>query len=350
MHTGIQNLKLQLQVVLCAFLCMKYRMVDASEESHWLQVMSGHRKEITSLSIHPSGKLALSTSRDSTLRIWDLIKGRCSYHHVLDAIADVVAFSPSGALYALVVGNKVTIHKIGQEAGLCGELPHSRRVMCMAWANDDTLLTGTEAGSMHAWDVGTSTQICEMMKAHQTRLRGLTVASKASREGEPQAQYIVASAASDGVVKTWCFAIELDQATWQPLSELATGARLTCLTLVTPATPSEQAVVQHKRAKAKQAKLAKVQKGKAAKKDIVAPSAAGVKKVKQNQRTQVDKLPKSMPAQPNLKRIGVVANGVVDFTDAAVKAHAGPTGANSIQLGTKRTKPHAKSSKRRRAG
>lgn len=317
--------------------------------------MSGHRKEITSLSIHPSGRLALSTSRDSTLRIWDLIKGRCSYHHVLDATADVVAFSPSGALYALVVGNKVTIHRIGQDAGLSGELPHPTRVMCMAWADDNVLLTGTEAGSMHAWDVPSGVQTCEKVKAHQTRLRGLAVGSRElsaspviqSKSTSNQAQFTVASAASDGVVKTWCFSHGVDEAELQPVSEVATGARLTCLTLVTPAAPSEQAIVQHRQAKAQQAKLAKLHKGKGVDKDTIAPHKAGVKKLKQ--RTKAAKAPKTTPAQPNLKRLGVVANGVVDFTDAAVKAHTGPTGANSVQLGKKGYKAHAKSSKRRPA-
>lgn len=323
--------------------------------------MSGHRKEITSLAIHPSGKLALSTSRDSTLRIWDLIKGRCSYHQILDSIADVVAFSPSGSLYALLAGKQVTIHRLGQFSGLSGELLHPRRVMCMAWVNDDTLLTGTEAGSIHAWDICSSTQTCEVVKAHQTRVRGLTVSSQHRLAlNVPQEsqigvapQFTVASAASDGVVKTWCFTSETDQVTLQPVSELATGARLTCLTLVTPAAPSEQAIVQHKRAKAQQAKVAKVQKGKAVNSGTVAPHAAGVRQV--NHRTKVDKAKiakasKPVLALPDLKRVGVVANGVVDFTDAAVKAHPGPTGANSVQLGKTGTRRHAnaKSSKRGR--
>ena len=315
-------------------------------------MLSGHRKEITSLSIHPSGKLALSTSRDSTLRIWDLIKGRCSYHQVLDAIADVVAFSPSGVLYALSVGNKVTIHKIGQEAGLFGELPHPRRVMCVTWADDDILLTGTEAGSIHAWDVPSSVQTLVKVKAHQTRLRGLAVGpqellASPDTQAHTPTQFTVASAASDGVVKTWCISPRVDQADLQPVSELATGARLTCLTLVTPAAPSEQAVVQHRQAKAQQAKLAKSQQGKGIKKGMTAPRDGGIRKPKQ--RTNVDKAPETPSAQPNLRRVGVVINGVVDFTDAAVKAHAGPTGANAVQLSKQVNQGHAKSSKRRRA-
>ena len=317
--------------------------------------MTGHRKEITSLSIHPSGKLALSTSRDSTLRIWDLVKGRCSYHHILDAVADIVSFSPSGALYALVSNTKVTVHKIGQEAGLCGELPHTRRVLCLAWCTNDVLLTGTEAGSIHAWNVTTNTQICDQTKAHQTRIRGLTVDVGANADtviGQEatllgQASCTVASIASDGTIKTWHFDAELNEDALQPVAELASGARLTCLTLVRPVAPSPQAAAQFKQSKAKQGKLAKKQKAELAHMDGLAPQKAGVSKLKQNRKG--DKVQKAESAQPDLKRVGVVDNGVIDFTDAAVRAHTGPTGANSVQLGNKGAKRQITSGKTRRS-
>lgn len=31
------------------------------------------------LSVHPSGKLALTVSRDKTLKTWNLIEGKCAY-------------------------------------------------------------------------------------------------------------------------------------------------------------------------------------------------------------------------------------------------------------------------------
>lgn len=34
---------------------------------------------VTSLSVHPSGKLALSVGHDGTLRTWNLVKGRQAY-------------------------------------------------------------------------------------------------------------------------------------------------------------------------------------------------------------------------------------------------------------------------------
>ncbi len=276
--------------------------------------MTGHRKAITSLSIHPSGKLALSTSRDSTLRIWDLIKGRCSYHHILEAIADVVAFSPSGSLYALVAGSKVTIHKIGKEAGLLGELVHSRRVLCMAWNTDDMLLTGTEAGSIHAWDVSSSIQICEKVKAHQTRLRGLTVTAQTAAQPassdvhvqspavKMQTQYTVASAASDGSVKMWRFSPDKQDGALQKVSEVSTGARLTCLGLVHPQPSALQTGKQPGKANRQRHK------------QMLKTSAGQVKKQKTSVVAADAKPPQPVLPKPDLKKVGVAKNGVVDFT------------------------------------
>ena len=38
-----------------------------------------NRKPVNCISIHPTGKMALSVSKDMTLRTWNLIKGRSAY-------------------------------------------------------------------------------------------------------------------------------------------------------------------------------------------------------------------------------------------------------------------------------
>jgi protein MAK11 len=40
-----------------------------------VHVLSGHKEAITSISIHPSGKLALSVSKDNTMKLWNLVQG-----------------------------------------------------------------------------------------------------------------------------------------------------------------------------------------------------------------------------------------------------------------------------------
>jgi WD40 repeat protein len=61
-----------------------------------LKLMRGHKGPVRSLTVHPSGRLALSVGHDRSLRMWNLAKGRCSYTARLEAEADLVTFSPSG--------------------------------------------------------------------------------------------------------------------------------------------------------------------------------------------------------------------------------------------------------------
>jgi WD40 repeat protein len=65
-----------------------------------LKLMRGHKGPVRSLSVHPSGRLALSVGHDRGLRMWNLAKGRCSYTARLEAEADLVAFNPSGDVSA----------------------------------------------------------------------------------------------------------------------------------------------------------------------------------------------------------------------------------------------------------
>lgn len=61
-----------------------------------LKLMRGHKGPVRSLSVHPSGRLALSVGHDRGLRMWNLAKGRCSYTAKLDLEADYIGFSADG--------------------------------------------------------------------------------------------------------------------------------------------------------------------------------------------------------------------------------------------------------------
>ncbi|KAK9816721.1 hypothetical protein WJX72_004220 [[Myrmecia] bisecta] len=74
-----------------------------------LKTLKGHRREITGLTIHPTGRLALTTSRDETLRMWDLVKGRCPYDTKVPAGSELVEFSTSGSSYASAAAGSMDI-------------------------------------------------------------------------------------------------------------------------------------------------------------------------------------------------------------------------------------------------
>lgn len=40
-----------------------------------VHILGGHKGPVTEFSIHPTGKMALSVSRDSTMKLWNLVQG-----------------------------------------------------------------------------------------------------------------------------------------------------------------------------------------------------------------------------------------------------------------------------------
>lgn len=41
-----------------------------------MATMKGHKGRVNGLSVHPSGKIAISVGKDKTLRLWNLMTGR----------------------------------------------------------------------------------------------------------------------------------------------------------------------------------------------------------------------------------------------------------------------------------
>merc|ERR1712002_197832 len=69
-----------------------------------LKTLRGHKGPVESVAVHPSGKIALSTGKDRTLKTWNLIKGRSAYVTNIKQEGSLVRWSPSGKYYAIVVG------------------------------------------------------------------------------------------------------------------------------------------------------------------------------------------------------------------------------------------------------
>ena len=92
-----------------------------------LHVLHGHKAVITSVAIHPSGKLALSVSKDNTMKLWNLIQGRCSFTRRLKGPADKVFWHPSGEYYMLVVTTEVQVYRASDNV-CTASIKHKTRV------------------------------------------------------------------------------------------------------------------------------------------------------------------------------------------------------------------------------
>ncbi|CAM9492605.1 unnamed protein product, partial [Hapterophycus canaliculatus] len=100
-----------------------------------LHVLGGHKAAVTSLSIHPSGRMALSVSRDRTLRLWNLLEGRCAYIKRLQGEGELVRWSPSGDRYLVVVSNTAVVYSAATSEPV-GECKHEARVNSACFAGD----------------------------------------------------------------------------------------------------------------------------------------------------------------------------------------------------------------------
>ncbi|KAK9834995.1 hypothetical protein WJX81_002961 [Elliptochloris bilobata] len=169
----------------------------ANAEWDCLKTLPGHKKEVCGLAVHPSGRLALSTGRDSVLRMWNLVKGRCQYKTSLPACSECVEFSPGGGAYALACGRKVSVQSV--EGGVLATREQAARALCLAFLSEQVLVLGGEDGSLNAWDVRSSSPALALPRAHAARIRGVAPAAAPGGGGASA----LGAASSDGVVRLW---------------------------------------------------------------------------------------------------------------------------------------------------
>jgi len=231
-----------------------------------MKTLRGHRHEITSIAIHETGLLALTTSRDKTIRLWDLVKGRTTFQSKLEREAEQVLFSPSGTKYALRAGNTISIIPVDSQGGEGTILlKHDRKVTCVCFGTiDEAVVTGTEDGVLRAWRIASSTVaadrsdepsgkiVLQLDEAHSTRIKAVAIPKtyvlktfddEANKEEDdddlPDFPYFVATASSDGTICLWRFsdAVHRSESSSSPIQPASgyciataeTRARLTVL-------------------------------------------------------------------------------------------------------------------------
>lgn len=82
--------------------------------SKWncLKTLKGHKAGVNGVSIHPSGGLALSISKDKTIRTWDLVKGRCAYISNIHEIGNSIIWSPGGKFFVVTFDRRIDVYDV----------------------------------------------------------------------------------------------------------------------------------------------------------------------------------------------------------------------------------------------
>lgn len=189
-------------------------------EGFWKAPHGG--KSITHLTIHPSGKLALTLGADLTLRTWNLVKGRQMFttnlksKSSLGRIIELVEFSPDGQNFLLSGAKSVEIWNI-ERAGVTREIQCDAKPTSVCWLNDNNLLVGLNSGKLLWCDLEQDEQLT--LEMYECRVKGLHY-----RDG------FLASISSGGDVTVWKLTIDEQDIT--ELCAINIGCRPTCVTVI----------------------------------------------------------------------------------------------------------------------
>ncbi|TKS79555.1 p21-activated protein kinase-interacting protein 1-like PAK1-interacting protein 1-like [Collichthys lucidus] len=117
-----------------------------------LKSIKAHKGTVTSLSVHPSGKLALTVGTDKTLRTWNLTNGRSAFIKNIKQNAHIVRWSPDGDKYVVVVDDKVIVYNL-ETASVTGTITNPKRISSVKFLNNSILAVAGDDEIVRLCDV-----------------------------------------------------------------------------------------------------------------------------------------------------------------------------------------------------
>jgi protein MAK11 len=219
-----------------------------------LHVLGGHKDAVTCLALHPSGRMALSGSKDRTLRLWNLVEGRCAYitkpTFPKGAVIERVEWSPSGSFYAMAAGGTLHLFDATQAGKPTPIATHvqPQRINGGKFLSDAEFVFGGDDMCLQVLAVATGVVLRRIgtTGAAKARIKDVSVVFRSPGATNP----LVVSVTSTGGVHFWDLAKEGDGCLVASTAAPGSASRLTCVTVssVPHVVPRENAVAPKKRA------------------------------------------------------------------------------------------------------
>ncbi|KAK3577574.1 hypothetical protein CHS0354_026539 [Potamilus streckersoni] len=196
-----------------------------------LRTLKGHKSAVNCVSVHPSGKLALTVGKDKTLRTWNLLTGRSAYITNIKKDADIVKWTPDGEMYIIICSNQITLYSVKSTTPL-QETKITGKINSVDFWGNEHLVCGGEGGQVEFFDIKNN-KIVHTLDTKCSRIRGLCVKKSCSEDKEALHTLIIAS--SDGFIRLFHIDQSQGKITSKLVAEHNTTFRLTCLTVYEPA-------------------------------------------------------------------------------------------------------------------
>lgn len=183
-----------------------------------------HKGAVKHISIHPSGKLALSIGADMTLRTWNLINGRQAFvtslkNKPIGNIIDFVEWSRTGEYFAITGDKSVEVWST-ENAEVVASQKCEARPSAVCWISDSDVLVGMENGKMLFFNTEDDTAEAKVIEMYETRIKAMKYV-----EG------FLATCSSSGELNLWKITTD-DQVEMEMICGIDVGCRLICLDIV----------------------------------------------------------------------------------------------------------------------
>lgn len=176
------------------------------------------------ISVHPSGKLALSIGADMTLRTWNLINGRQAFatslkNKSLGNIIDFVVWSTSGEYFAITGKDTVEVWST-EHAAVIATKKCEARPTALAWISDSDLLVGMEDGKLLFFNWEDENEEATLCDIYETRIKAMKYLNG-----------FLATASSSGELNLWKIVVG-DKIEMEMVCGIDVGCRLICLDII----------------------------------------------------------------------------------------------------------------------
>lgn len=207
---------------------------DCRQSFKLVKTLQGHKKGVTWLSVHPSGKILLSVSKDGTLRTWNLIKGRCAYVTNLKLTSHFVSWSISGAYFLIAVNNTIDVYNVA-DGSISHTVTFDKRVNYVEFLTEHIVAVAKDSPLLDFYDLSAKKTLLQC-ESHINRIKAIKIVHNDDQDDstgvdEKKKQFITIS--SDSTIKLWSVSIGNKEDSIempQLVATTDTGARLTCLT------------------------------------------------------------------------------------------------------------------------
>eukprot|EP00933_Yihiella_yeosuensis_P016892 TRINITY_DN14280_c1_g1_i1.p1 TRINITY_DN14280_c1_g1~~TRINITY_DN14280_c1_g1_i1.p1 ORF type:complete len:368 (-),score=80.57 TRINITY_DN14280_c1_g1_i1:64-1167(-) len=207
----------------------------------------GHKSAVTSMAVHPSGRLMASSARDSQIRLWDLTRGTSAAALSVEESMEELQWSPSGKQLAALSPKELVLVDVDgggstssfKDASSTGFMRVS--FCAMTFLSENLLALGDGKGDVRfVKQVKGSLQEVFKLAVEEGQSRGRVKALCRARKD------ILIVGCSTGSVEIWKFPPEkgvLQASDFKKLRTVDTRSRLTCLSAWVPEEDNDDAEI-----------------------------------------------------------------------------------------------------------